>query len=654
MLGLLLLLGASPQAGTAPSPAAPRLAEADSLFRAHRYIELEQWLRRPGASGLPGAAFYAGMIDNRRDRNAPSLERLVPLLDDPAVRADSARRHALLETLADDYGKLYRYKDALRMLDLIEREFGPAMPDQERQGTEAAIELRRLLAGAPRQRTTIAAPFTQPLRRNAIGLLESPVRVGRDSSWWILDTGANFSTLTESMARRLGLALSRDSAATRGISGNLVSLRAALVPELSLGRATVRNMVVLVLPDSALYIPQIKYQISAILGYPLLEALRVVTLGPGRLAVGLAPAAGAEADLYLEQLNPVVAAAVEGHTDLYHLDTGANRSVLTSRFRLEHPALFAGLAIDTASLNGAGGGRGFPAYTLPELRVALGSHAVTLHRVTVFAGPTPAPFDQFYGNLGQDVIGGASLTLDFTRMKVVLSLPTPAQVVARYDSALGGEAAIRRHASSTTRGVREVPAGDSLIRLPFTFLARAPYLRLERVTLPAGKGVVLSGFDGRIGWSLDPRSGPGLLTGDELQSARRDADFYYPLDQLTWYTSMETVGVEDFEGQRCYRLHGINRWGQANDHFYSVATGLLAGYEFDTRWRGGPGLTRELFLDYRAVDGVLVPMKRTVKVRTGSGWSVVQTEVDTSVTFDDVDAAAFVPPAAVLERASAR
>lgn len=423
MFARLLLVQAALMTAAPPVPAqqAPMLSEADSLLHARRYLGLEQWLDRPGARALSGAQLFQGVIDNRRNRNAASVARLVPLLTDKTVAADTARRRALLETLADDYGKLYRYADAVHTMELIESEFGATMPEHEHLGLEAGARLRRLLATAPAQRTTIGSAFDVPLRRNAIGLFEVPARVGTDSSWWTIDTGANFSTISESMARQLGLSVSAGSAATHGISGTLISLHVAVVPLLALGRADIANMVVLVLPDSALYIPQIHYQISAILGFPPLEALRVVTMSSNKLSVGLSAPIGAGAEMFLEQLSPLVAATVDGHTDLYHFDTGANRSVLTAHFHDAHRGLFAGLAPSDASMTGTDGTNNFLSYTLPDLIIALGAHTATLHGVTVFAGPTSAPFDAFYGNLGQDVIGGATLTLDFVRMKVILS-----------------------------------------------------------------------------------------------------------------------------------------------------------------------------------------------------------------------------------------
>lgn len=226
-------------------------------------------------------------------------------------------------------------------------------------------------------------------------------------------------------------------------------------------------------------------------------------------------------------------------------------------------------------------------------------------------------------------------------------LPSAKDVVARYDEALGGRAAILRHNSTTMRGTLTVGQDHSMV-LPFTYVAAAPYRRLERVTLPNGAGDVLNGFDGEVGWSFDARTRKAqTLDGADRESAKRDADYYYPLDELSWFKSMDTVGEEDFEGQRCFRLHGVNDWNKSNDHFYSRDTGLLAGYEFTSEL----GLTHEIFSDYQKVDGVLFPMKQTVKAKADGthDWSVRYVLNYTSVTFNDVDPSAFAPPQPVLD-----
>jgi hypothetical protein len=62
--------------------------------------------------------------------------------------------------------------------------------------------------------------------------------------------------------------------------------------------------------------------------------------------------------------------------------------------------------------------------------------------------------------------------------------------------ALGGRDALMHHTSSTMRGTAEIHEGANVVPLPFVYLAAAPYLRVERVSLPNGAGDILNGFDG--------------------------------------------------------------------------------------------------------------------------------------------------------------
>ncbi|MGB6689575.1 MAG: hypothetical protein WBE76_17205 [Terracidiphilus sp.] len=229
------------------------------------------------------------------------------------------------------------------------------------------------------------------------------------------------------------------------------------------------------------------------------------------------------------------------------------------------------------------------------------------------------------------------------------ALPKAQEIVERYDHALGGRDAIVKHTSSTMRGTLEIHNAGNVFRLPFTYYAAQPYLRMEKVTLPNGAGDNLGGFDGTTAWGFDPRSGAEVQEGNDRESTKRDADFYCALDELTWFKSMETVAVEDFEGRPCYHLHGINNWDKSNDHYYDKETGLLTAYEFDSEL----GPTHEIFSDYKKIDGALFPMKQTVKVKSKTGeWEIRQVLIYDSVTFNDVEPAVFTPPQSVRDLAA--
>jgi predicted aspartyl protease len=407
-------------AQTARTLPAGERALADSLLRNRLYLDLERWTQRPVIRGTHDAALYAGIISNRRNRNTDAIRFLRPLLDDRALASDTVKRHHLLTTLGDCYTKLYQYGEASRMSVLAEQESAVGASPEVRASLRRNTQFHKLLATAPPQ--VVVAPRAQvPLRRGTLGVMELPVTIGADSSWWIFDTGANFSTIAESEAAKWGLTLSPDTASVSGVTGLRVKLRTAVIPLARLGQIEVRNMIVLVLPDSALYVAQLKHQITAILGFPVIEAMKVVTIAPEKLIVMDPPAGGAETDLMLEQLTPLVAATVEGRTDLYHLDTGANRTAFSVRFRDAHAGLVNGLAPESRAMNGAGGARSLLAHTVPLIAFSLGAHAVILRNVEVHAEQSAAVFENFFGNVGQDAFEGAALTLDFLRMRLIVS-----------------------------------------------------------------------------------------------------------------------------------------------------------------------------------------------------------------------------------------
>jgi len=217
-------------------------------------------------------------------------------------------------------------------------------------------------------------------------------------------------------------------------------------------------------------------------------------------------------------------------------------------------------------------------------------------------------------------------------------LPTVQQVMDRYVSALGGHDAIFRHKSMTIREKLEVPTqGLHLDRVVYYGEGK----RYEELALPGG-GQYQAGYDGTTAWESSTSSGPALVKGDEAKSQVRDSDMYYPARILDYFSSMQVVDRAEFEGHTCYHLKGTNKWGQVNEHFYDTTTGLLAGYRFNSAWRGGPGEESEVFSDYKPYDGWLIPMRVEHKQPKGSLIEVVS-----SVTFDDVPASRFILPDAV-------
>jgi hypothetical protein len=216
-------------------------------------------------------------------------------------------------------------------------------------------------------------------------------------------------------------------------------------------------------------------------------------------------------------------------------------------------------------------------------------------------------------------------------------LKTAEQVLDRYKKALGGEDIIRNVRWETRRGEAEETGHEGKATLVFY---SAPFKGLSRVTLPTG-GEVTSGFDGKVSWSITP-GGVKIDKNTPLEAIRRDADLQYALHQPDYFSKIELAGIAEFDGRRCYWLHGTTHWGKDNNQFYDVETGLLAGYRYQSDSSGSAVVTVLLFQDYKNFGGPMVATKMID--HTGD---TVQTLRFTSVSYEPLDDSIFELPDAV-------
>jgi len=215
-------------------------------------------------------------------------------------------------------------------------------------------------------------------------------------------------------------------------------------------------------------------------------------------------------------------------------------------------------------------------------------------------------------------------------------LKTADAVLGRYQQALGGVAAIEKVQSETVRG--EVEATGMAAKATFVYQAK-PFKFVLRVKRPDGVEIT-QGFDGKISWVVTPK-GASIDQDTAVEALRRDADLRYALHQPDYFRNLELSGITDFEGHRCYWLHGTTHWGKDNNQYYDVETGLLVGYRFQAD-SSSPATATQLFQDYRSFGGPLVAT--TVTSRTGDR---TQTFTYTSVSYEPVADSVFELPEAV-------
>jgi len=188
-------------------------------------------------------------------------------------------------------------------------------------------------------------------------------------------------------------------------------------------------------------------------------------------------------------------------------------------------------------------------------------------------------------------------------------LPSVAEILSKYVAALGGEQRMRKVTSRIITGQQDVPTGPGGVNaLPaeITLYQMAPNLSVRVAT---AKGMTLmSGFDGKAAWTVDPRGRVSNAIALEQRREAINADFYEPLNIAASYIDLKVAGMETVGQKNTYVLEGQFAPGAPVRLYFDVNSGLLLRRTTAVPTPAGNSPYQEDFDDYRdAGSGVKYP-----------------------------------------------
>jgi Flp pilus assembly protein TadG len=220
------------------------------------------------------------------------------------------------------------------------------------------------------------------------------------------------------------------------------------------------------------------------------------------------------------------------------------------------------------------------------------------------------------------------------------ALPDAREIINRHIQAVGGREAILAHQSMHATGTLSVASAG--ISGPMEIFGAANPNRVIVKTSVPGIGDIMEGFDGSHGWSMSPMTGPMLKVGKELSQVKLDADFYSELRDPKTYPDVKTLEKTTFDGRPCYKVSLKRIDGIEDFDFYDAATGLRAG-SINTRETPNGVLTMtSIEGNYKKIGTLTQAMLVTQQV-----MGIEQKITLSTVEYDNVDASAFEPPAAI-------
>lgn len=218
-------------------------------------------------------------------------------------------------------------------------------------------------------------------------------------------------------------------------------------------------------------------------------------------------------------------------------------------------------------------------------------------------------------------------------------LPAAEEILARFHAAVGGLERLRAVSFMRSSGEYAVPAAGIVAQ--FEAIAARPNLRVTTVTVP-GFGEIRTGFDGTVGWSVNPAEGPRVMQGAEAVQAADDAMFDANFRLPGVYRAMTTIEKTTMAGRECYSVRMVFPSGRETVDCYDTSTFLLVGGIVSQASRAGTAEAVYTWDEYRDFDGVLLPTRVTVRAA-----GVDQVLTRSAVSFEPLPAAAFEAPAAI-------
>jgi hypothetical protein len=182
-------------------------------------------------------------------------------------------------------------------------------------------------------------------------------------------------------------------------------------------------------------------------------------------------------------------------------------------------------------------------------------------------------------------------------------LPTVDEVLDKYVKALGGKEAVEKVSSRVEKGSLELEGMG--LSGPVEVYAKAPNKTVTVIDL-SGFGKIVRTFDGEKGYVSDPMSGLRELSGAELATDKRNADFYGMLNSRKNFSKLEIKGKEKVGSSDAYVVVATPAVGDAEKHYFAADTGLLVRVDSKSETPQGKLSFETYFSDYKEVDGIKI------------------------------------------------
>jgi len=314
-----------------------------------------------------------------------------------------------------DYGK------SIDRTKILLKDYHQFIKEKDKDDYENSLIIWNSLGDIGKQEVVKTGDSKINMKRDLAGLYNIPVTYNSETHDFVFDTGANFSTITETYAKKLNLIFSDGKIKVDAITGKKIDAKIAYAKSFFIGNMEIKNTVFLVLPDEDLSFAGGMYKISGIIGLPVIAEMgELIISKEGELTIPLKASESEINNFLLDGFTPIVEVDYKNNPMCFTFDTGAKMTLLYSPFFEEYKAeITSQYTIEDIGFGGAGGDVKVPGYYLKDVELKVSDDIMLISKVSLLCVPVKDNEELMYGNLGQDFISRFDyMTINFKSMSV--------------------------------------------------------------------------------------------------------------------------------------------------------------------------------------------------------------------------------------------
>jgi|WetSurMetagenome_2_1015567.scaffolds.fasta_scaffold39624_3 hypothetical protein len=371
--------------------------------------------------GNPDLLLYQATIDNVFNKPEES-NRLINILlkEYPKYFNDTIVKELYYMRSANAY-RLQDYRSAYYDDSIIVNNYRHICDSLEIETRVDDITIFRSIMDVPKMEIKMPENSKIPIKRDIAGLQNVTVSIQNDSVDFVFDTGAAFSVMIESVAKKYGVKILDGKVRTGTSTSKKVEGQMGLL-NIKLGPIELKNVAFLILPDSCLTFANGLYVIKGVIGFPEIYAFSGFTIVDNKyLMVSQKNLETTDKNFAIDGQYIIIRVIARNDTLPFIFDSGNQITVLSSAFFNKYKSEIVGkYKKETVETGGAGGIEKTEAYILDSLSISAGNSRYTLDSLRIYPKDLSGyDFKYVYGNFGQDYVTKFSeMRINFASMNI--------------------------------------------------------------------------------------------------------------------------------------------------------------------------------------------------------------------------------------------